>query len=170
MGSNPNQPIDANAPFDPTNVNDPRYDPSRDPRYDPRWQKTQQRMWRDQQRMQAGQERAYQRAQTAAWKAQAKAQRDQYRAYWRGQRRTSLVGPLLLIVIGVVFFLVHTGRIAMFAFFTWYAHWWPLLLIVIGVLRLAEWAYDRSRQSADARFSSSAWTRRSGWRAGRRRP
>ena len=153
----PNQPpfdpqarFDANAPFDPTNVNDPRYDPSRDPRYDPRWQKAQQRFYRDQQRAAANQERAAARAQAAAWRAQTRANRDQWRMYWRGQRRSSIIGPLLLIALGVIFFLIHTGRIPVVSFFGWYAHWWPLLLILIGVLRLAEWAIDRARAPQDA--------------------
>ena len=141
---------DPNAPFDPTNVNDPRYDPSRDPRYDPRWQKAQQRFYRDQQRSQANQERATQRAQASAWKAQARTQQQQWKMYWRGQQRTSIIGPLLLIAIGVVFFLIHSGRISPFGFFGWYSHWWPLLLIAVGVLRLAEWAIDRARRPEGA--------------------
>ena len=148
---NPNTPgADPNAPYDPTNVNDPRYDPSRDPRYDPRWQKTQQRFYRDQQRAAANQDRAAQRAQAAAWKAQTRAQREQWKMYWQGQRRSSIIGPLLLITVGVVFFLIHAGRISTFEFFNWYSRFWPLLLVGIGVLRLAEWAIDRARQPADA--------------------
>lgn len=141
---------DPNAPYDPTNVNDPRYDRSRDPRFDPRWQKAQQKFYRDQQRSQQGQDRAAQRAQAAAWRDQTRAQRQQWKMYWRAQRRTSLIGPLLLIAVGVVFFLLHTGRISTFVFFGWYSHWWPLLLIAIGVLRLAEWAIDRARQPEGA--------------------
>jgi DUF4097 and DUF4098 domain-containing protein YvlB len=146
---NPNDP-GAGQPYDPTNVNDPRYDVSRDPRYDPRWQKAQQRFYRDQQRAQQNQQRAAQRAQAAAWKAQTRAQRDQWKMYWNGQRRTSIVGPLLLIAVGLVFFLIHVGRISSVGFFTWYGHWWPMLLILIGVLRLGEWAIDRARAPQDA--------------------
>jgi hypothetical protein len=136
----PNQP-----PFDPTNVNDPRYDPSRDPRHDPRWQKAQQRFYRDQQRAASGQNRAAARAQAAAWRAQSRANREQWKMYWRSQRRASIIGPLLLIALGVIFFLIHSGRISVVHFFGWYGRWWPLLLILIGVLRLAEWAVDRAR-------------------------
>ncbi len=151
----PNQPPyrssgDPNAPYDPTNVNDPRYDPSRDPRYDPRWQKEQQRFYRDQQRMAAGQARAQQKAAAAAWKMQMRAQRDQMKMYWRGQRRTSLIGPILLIGIGVMVFLIHSGNISAARFFLWYGHWWPLLFIAVGVLRLAEWAIDRAKAPSDA--------------------
>ncbi len=142
--------FDPNQPFDPANVNDPRYDPRRDPRYDPRWQKAQERYYAGQQRAQANQQRAAQRAQDAAFKMQARAQRDQWRMYLRGQRRPSIIGPLLLIAIGVVFLLIHTGRISAVAFFTWYGHFWPLLLITVGVLRLIEWGIDRMRQPGDA--------------------
>ena len=141
---------DPNAPYDPTNVNDPRYDRNRDPRFDHRWQKAQQKFYRDQQRSQQGQDRAAQRAQAAAFRDQTRAQREQWKMYWRAQRRTSLIGPLLLITVGVVFFLLHTGRISTFVFLGWYSHWWPLLLIAIGVLRLAEWAIDRARQPEGA--------------------
>jgi DUF4097 and DUF4098 domain-containing protein YvlB len=146
----PNARVDPNAPFDPTNVNDPRYDPSRDPRYDPRWQKAQQRFYRDQQRAAANQGRAATRAQDAAWRAQSRANRDQWKMYWRSQRRASIIGPLLLIALGVIFFLIHTGRVSMVNFIAWYSRWWPLLLILIGLLRLAEWAIDRARAPQDA--------------------
>ena len=148
---NPNAPGgDPNAPYDPTNVNDPRYDPSRDPRYDPRWQKAQQRLYRDQQRAAQGQDRAAQRAQAAAWKEQTRAQRDQWKMYWHGQRRSSVIGPLLLIAVGVVFFLIHSGRVSSLEFINWYSRFWPLLLVGVGVLRLAEWAVDRARLPKDA--------------------
>ncbi len=154
MASTPNfpqQPGDgSNAPYHPTNVNDPRYDASRDPRFDPRWQRAQQKFYRDQQRAQMHQERAARRAQTAAWRDQTRAQREQWKMYWRGQRRASFIGPLLLIAIGVTFFLIHSGRVSAFAFFGWYARWWPVLLIAIGVLRLVEWAIDRARQPEGA--------------------
>ena len=35
-------------------------------------------------------------------------------------------------------------------FFDWYSRFWPLLLVGIGLLRLAEWAIDRARQPHDA--------------------
>lgn len=138
------------TPYDPTNVNDPRYDPARDPRYDPRWQRNQQRFFRDQERARQNADRASTRAQAAAWRAQARAQRDQWKMYRNSQRRSSIIGPLLLIATGVVVYLVHVGRVEPLRFFGWYAHWWPVLLIAIGVLRLAEWAFDRARRPQDA--------------------
>lgn len=152
--------FDPNAPFDPTNQNDPRYDPRRDPRYDPRWQRAQQKFYRDQQRAQQQQQRDSGRAQQAAWRTQVRANRDAWRTYLRATRRTSVVGPLLLIAIGLVFFLIHSGHMSGFAFFTWYSRWWPLLLIGVGLLHLGEWAIDRSRQPQGApsvRYAGGGW-------------
>ena len=78
----------------------------------------------------------------------ARAQRDAYRTqrdYWRAQRRPSIVRPLVLIAIGVVALLVESGKISGFAFWTWYERWWPLLLIVLGVLSLGEWWLERDQ-------------------------
>ncbi len=136
----------SDGPYDPNHRNDPRYDPTRNPR----WQREQQRYFRDAQRAAQNQSRAARRAQDAAWKAQNRTQREQWKLYLRSQRRTSVVGPLLLIALGMVFYLVHSGRVELLRFFAWYAHWWPVLLIVIGLLRLAEWAFDRARQPTGA--------------------
>lgn len=91
------------------------------------------------------------RAQRGQWKAQARAQRDYYRSMWRGYRRPSFTGPLVLLAIGVVALLLTTGRMDAVEFWDWYARWWPMLLIVLGGLLLAEhfldwkspWGYRR---------------------------
>jgi DUF4097 and DUF4098 domain-containing protein YvlB len=97
--------------------------------------------------------RVYREQQKAAWRAQRdamKAQRYAAKAGFYGgvyvPRAPSIVGPLILIGVGVVAFLVVTGRIAADGFWTWYAHWWPLLLIGAGLALLAEWAIDATRQ------------------------
>ena len=107
--------------------------------YPPNWQ-DQQRVMREQARMQRD-----------AWRQQARAQRDQYRMQRdqarmiaRAGRRSSIVGPLLVIAIGVIFFLIQSGRIPHGTFWAWYAHWWPLLFVGAGVVMLCEWAFDRS--------------------------
>jgi len=104
--------------------------------YDP---KTQWRMYREQQK--------------AAWRAQRdamKAQRYAAKAGYYGgvyvPHAPSIVGPIILIGIGVVAFMIVTGHIAANGFWTWYAHWWPLLLIGAGLALLAEWAVDASRK------------------------
>jgi len=93
--------------------------------------------------------RVYREQQKAAWRAQRdamKAQRYAAKAGYYGgvyvPRSPSIVGPLILIGIGIVAFLIVTGHIAAEGFWTWYAHWWPLLLIGAGLALLAEWAID----------------------------
>lgn len=72
-----------------------------------------------------------------------RAQRAAYRYQVRGLRRTSIVGPLVLIAIGVVFLLVQTGHISGREFWMWYGHWWPMLLLGTGIIMLGEWAFDQ---------------------------
>ncbi|MBS1823486.1 MAG: DUF4097 family beta strand repeat protein [Acidobacteria bacterium] len=71
-----------------------------------------------------------------------RAQQQAYRAQMRGSRRTSIIGPLLMIAVGVVFLLIQTGHISSAFFWIWYSRWWPLLLVVVGVVMLLEWGWD----------------------------
>jgi DUF4097 and DUF4098 domain-containing protein YvlB len=103
--------------------------------YDP---KTQWRIYREQQR-------AAWRAQRDAWKAQRYAYKaGAVGAY--GPRVPSVVGPIILVGIGVIALLVATGHIAADDFWGWYGHWWPLLLIGAGLAMLGEWALDLRRE------------------------
>jgi DUF4097 and DUF4098 domain-containing protein YvlB len=95
------------------------------PGYDPR---SQRRFFRDQAR-----------AQRAAFRAQ----RDQIRFQMRSMRRGSVVGPILLIGVGIVFLLIQTGHLDHMRFWDWYGHWWPLVLVIAGAVVLAEWALDQ---------------------------
>ena len=102
------------------------------PPYDPQMQ------WRTYR----AQQRAARYAQREAWRAQRRA--------WKMQmgytpRVPSIVGPILLIAIGVIWLLVYSGRIPMGTFATWYGHWWPMLLILAGIGLLVEWALDMRR-------------------------
>ena len=72
-----------------------------------------------------------------------RAQSYQIRAQMRGMRRGSVLGPLLLIAIGVVFLLVETSRLNLSRFWEWYGHWWPMLLVAAGIVLLAEWTFDQ---------------------------
>lgn len=90
-------------------------------------------------------QRQVMREQMRLQRDQVRAQREMYRAQVRGMRRGSIVGPLLVIAIGVLFLLVQIGRISMTHLWSWYARWWPFLLIGIGLIRLAEWALDQGR-------------------------
>lgn len=101
--------------------------------YPPDW-KQQRRILREQARMQ---------------RQAMRAQRHLYRAHVRAMRTGSILTPLVLIAIGIVFLLIETGRLNALAFWTWYGHWWPLLLIGAGVLVLGEWALDRAFTSED---------------------
>jgi DUF4097 and DUF4098 domain-containing protein YvlB len=62
----------------------------------------------------------------------------------RSMRRRSVLGPILLIAIGVVFLLIETGHIDHSRFWEWYGHWWPLVLVCAGAVVLAEWALDQA--------------------------
>lgn len=64
--------------------------------------------------------------------------------YYPPPRRRSVFGPIVLITIGVVFLLVNAGFVTWRAAFSTFARFWPLLLIIWGVLRLFE--YLRARQ------------------------
>jgi len=118
----------------PPNVPPPPYDP-----------KTQWRAYREQQK-------AAWRAQRDAWRAQKRAWKDGYGGY--PPRVPSMVGPLILIGIGVIALLVMTGHIAAADFWAWYARWWPLLLIGAGLALLVEWALDMRRQTPVRRGGS----------------
>jgi DUF4097 and DUF4098 domain-containing protein YvlB len=95
--------------------------------------------------------RAYREQQKAAWRAQRdawKAQRNAMKAGYAGPyipRVPSLVGPTILIAVGVVALLLMTGHIPADQFWDWSWHWWPMLLIGAGILMLGEWALDLRR-------------------------
>jgi len=96
--------------------------------------------------------RVYREQQRAAWRAQ----RDAYRAQRKGWKNAyggyapsvpSVVGPIILVGVGIVALLIMTGHIDSSEFWTWYGRWWPLLLIGAGVAMLGEWAMDMKRQT-----------------------
>jgi DUF4097 and DUF4098 domain-containing protein YvlB len=104
--------------------------------YDP---KTQWRMYREQQR-------AAWHAQRDAWRAQRQAWKSNYYGVYY-PRVPSVVGPIILVGIGVIALMVVTGHLSAYEFWSWYGRWWPLLLIVAGLGLLAEWAVDLRRQT-----------------------
>jgi DUF4097 and DUF4098 domain-containing protein YvlB len=105
------------------------------PPYDPR---TQWRVYREQQK-------AAWRAQRDAFKAQRHAMKGGYGG--NAPRVPSIVGPIILVGVGIIGLLVVTGHIDSSEFWTWYGHWWPLLLIGAGLAMLGEWALDMRRQT-----------------------
>jgi DUF4097 and DUF4098 domain-containing protein YvlB len=75
-------------------------------------------------------------------------QRDAVRAqryYQRSLRRPSMLGPVVLIVVGVLALLVETNTLSFVHVWDWYMHWWPLLLVAVGLLSLGEWYLDRQQ-------------------------
>jgi DUF4097 and DUF4098 domain-containing protein YvlB len=85
--------------------------------------------------------------QARAQRDMARAQRDAYRYQVRGLRRSSILGPILLISVGIIFLLVQTGRLASERLWEWYSRFWPLLLVGAGVILLLEWGFDQYVQS-----------------------
>jgi DUF4097 and DUF4098 domain-containing protein YvlB len=85
--------------------------------------------------------------QARAQRDMLRAQREAYRYQVRSMRRSSILGPLVLISIGVVFLLVQSGHLQGYRFWEWYGRFWPLLLVGAGVIMLLEWAYDQYTQS-----------------------
>jgi len=113
------------------------------PPYDP---KMQWRIYREQQK-------AAWRAQRDSWKAQRYAMKSSYVGAY-GPRVPSVVGPIILIGAGVVALLLLTGHINAGMFWSWYGHWWPLLLIGAGLALLGEWALDARRETPVRRGGS----------------
>lgn len=113
------------------------------PPYDP---KMQWRVYREQQR-------AAWRAQRDTWRAQRHAWKASYVGPY-GPRVPSVVGPVILICVGVIALLLVTGHIDASSFSAWYGRWWPLLLIVAGLALLGEWALDMRRPTPVHRSGS----------------
>lgn len=51
----------------------------------------------------------------------------------------SFAGPIVLIVLGVLFLLGNMGWIGWHSLARWFAHYWPVLLILWGVIKLIEY-------------------------------
>jgi DUF4097 and DUF4098 domain-containing protein YvlB len=108
------------------------------PPFPPYDAKTQYRVYKEQQK-------AAWRAQREAWRAQQQAIKANYASVY-GPRVPSIVGPILLIGVGIVALLVLTGHIAGGDFWAWYGKWWPVLLIGAGLALLVEWMMDMRRE------------------------
>jgi DUF4097 and DUF4098 domain-containing protein YvlB len=85
--------------------------------------------------------------QARAQRDMLRAQREAYRYQTRSLRRSSILGPIVLITMGILFLLVQTGRIEGHRLWDWYGRFWPSLLVGAGVILLLEWAYDQYAQS-----------------------
>lgn len=63
--------------------------------------------------------------------------------------RRSFAGPLVLIILGVVFLLGNLHMLAWYSIAIWFSHYWPVLLIIWGVIKLIE-HYQAQREGARA--------------------
>src|SRR5437879_13901500 len=64
------------------------------------------------------------------------------------RKRRSMTGPFVLIIVGVIFLLGNMHLISWGRLGIWFAHYWPLLPIVWGVLKLVE--HQRATQESVA--------------------
>ncbi len=83
------------------------------------------------------------RDQARAQREMFRAQRDAYRDQYREMRRGSIVGPILVIAIGVIFLLVQLHKLSADRLWNWFGDYWPFLLIGVGTVILIEWGVDQ---------------------------
>lgn len=62
----------------------------------------------------------------------------------RPRRRKSYAGAIVMIVLGIIFLLHNFGVVSAWHF---YARWWPLIVILVGVIKLVE--YFQAKQEGD---------------------
>ncbi len=76
--------------------------------------------------------------------------------YDRPYRPRSIFGPLVLITIGVIFLMRTMGLIPYQSFRLWYSRYWPLLLILWGAAKLAEYLWARRQGGPVPRSGAGA--------------
>ena len=59
----------------------------------------------------------------------------------RPYRPRSIFGPLVLICIGLLFLARNVGWISSHTIFWWFSRWWPAVLILWGLVKVAEYAW-----------------------------
>lgn len=84
-------------------------------------------------------------------KAQRAAQRQAVKLSYRAVARPSMIGPISIVTIGVVALLMELSILPAMTFWSWAARWWPLLIILIGLVRLGEYFLDRKYTYAKRR-------------------
>ena len=72
--------------------------------------------------------------------------------YYRRYRQRSISGPVVLIAVGVMLLLTNMHVLSWGRVSWLFATWWPVLLIVLGVVRIAEYAIARSEGGPAPRF------------------
>lgn len=76
--------------------------------------------------------------------------------YYRPYRYRSITGPLILIAIGVLFLLANMGVLSREVVFWWWARWWPVVLIALGVIKLLEYMWARQNGRPSPRLGGGA--------------
>jgi DUF4097 and DUF4098 domain-containing protein YvlB len=76
--------------------------------------------------------------------------------YYRHRRPRSMAGPIILVAVGVMFLLMNMHVVSWPRVGWFFATWWPLLLILFGVIRIAEYAIARSHGGAAPRMGGGA--------------
>jgi Toastrack DUF4097/LiaI-LiaF-like transmembrane region len=66
-------------------------------------------------------------------------------APYRPERPRSIFGPVMLVAVGIVLLLATTGRISFHSFGWWFVHYWPVILIVWGIAKLAEYIWAKQK-------------------------
>src|SRR5258708_1400284 len=59
----------------------------------------------------------------------------------RPYRPRSIFGPLVLICIGLLFLARNVGWISSHSLFWWFSRWWPAILILWGLVKVAEYVW-----------------------------
>ncbi len=71
-------------------------------------------------------------------------------------RQRSMFGPLVIITEGFFFLLFTTGLIPPRTLSSWFVHYWPLLLILWGAVKMIEYMVARSRGEPAPRVGTGA--------------
>jgi putative adhesin/cell wall-active antibiotic response 4TMS protein YvqF len=76
--------------------------------------------------------------------------------YYSPRRQRSLFGPIVLIAIGVILLLRNFGVISTRGFWIWFSNYWPILLILLGVIKLIEYMWARASGNPSPRLGAGA--------------
>ena len=91
----------------------------------------------------AKQQRRWERDRIRAQQDILRAQSKLYRQQTRATRRRSLLGPLVVLSAGIFLLLVHTGHLSSDRLASRFNQWWPLALVLAGVVLVLEWFADQ---------------------------
>src|SRR5437868_3139181 len=76
--------------------------------------------------------------------------------YYRHRRPRWMAGPIILIAVGVMFLLMNMHVVSWPRMGWFFATWWPLVLILFGLIRIAEYTVARSQGGPAPRLGGGA--------------